>query len=500
MVFSSIVFLWVFLPLVFVVNLFMAGRLSNVFLLLASLIFYAWGEPQLVVLMMASILVNWLAGKLIGKYGRYKKGILAAAVVIDLSLLGYFKYAGFLAGAVNALAGGPVIRVPDIRLPIGISFFTFQAISYVADVYRGETQAQDKLVNTALYISFFPQLIAGPIVRYHDINLQLENRHITWEKVAEGFRRFVYGLSKKVLISNVLGACTDQIYALEPGAITGAMAWLAAVCYMFQIYYDFSGYSDMAIGLGKMFGFDFPENFNYPYISHSVREFWRRWHISLSTWFREYVYIPLGGNRKGNRRTYVNLLIVFFLTGLWHGAGWNYILWGLYHGFFLVMERIFTAMKAKTANTHMKSEMAKFHMKSGTAGTRMPDGTPGKFRVEELFTGLFSFVYTFLTVNIGWVFFRTGTRTALSLIVRMMMPWRYGGAGLSLWEYADYKTLFILACAALGMGWIQSLIPKRSKEAWRFSLPEALWCAVMLVLCIAAVASDTYNPFIYFQF
>ena len=500
MVFSSIVFLWVFLPLVFVINLFMAGRLSNVFLLLASLIFYAWGEPQLVVLMMASILVNWLAGKLIGKYGGYKKGILAAAVVIDLSLLGYFKYAGFLAGAVNTLAGGTVIRVPDIRLPIGISFFTFQAISYVVDVYRGETQAQDKLVNTALYISFFPQLIAGPIVRYHDINLQLENRRITWEKVAEGFRRFVYGLSKKVLISNVLGACTDQIYALEPGAITGAMAWLAAVCYMFQIYYDFSGYSDMAIGLGKMFGFDFPENFNYPYISHSVREFWRRWHISLSTWFREYVYIPLGGNRKGNRRTYVNLLIVFFLTGLWHGAGWNYILWGLYHGFFLVMERIFTAMKARTANTHMKSEMAKFHMKSGTAGTRMPDGSPRKFRVEELFTGLFSFVYTFLTVNIGWVFFRTGTRTALSLIARMVMPWRYGGAGLSLWEYADYKTFFILACAALGMGWIQSLIPEQSKEAWRFSLPEVLWCAVMLVLCIASIASDTYNPFIYFQF
>lgn len=534
MVFSSIVFLWVFLPLVFVINLFMAGRLSNVFLLLASLIFYAWGEPQLVVLMMASILVNWLAGKLIGKYGGHKKGILAAAVVIDLSLLGYFKYAGFLAGAVNTLAGGTVIRVPDIRLPIGISFFTFQAISYVADVYRGETQAQDKLVNTALYISFFPQLIAGPIVRYHDINLQLENRHITWEKVAEGFRRFVYGLSKKVLISNVLGACTDQIYALEPGAITGAMAWLAAVCYMFQIYYDFSGYSDMAIGLGKMFGFDFPENFNYPYISHSVREFWRRWHISLSTWFREYVYIPLGGNRKGNRRTYVNLLIVFFLTGLWHGAGWNYILWGLYHGFFLVIERVFTAMKARTANTHMESETANTHMESGTAGNRRDKtfqslsepgeekgeignaGTKrlggktgefheegvsaGQFHAKKIFTGVFSFVYTFLTVNIGWVFFRTGTRTALSLIARMVMPWRYGGAGLSLWEYADYKTFFILACAALGMGWIQSLIPKRIKEAWRFSLPEALWCAVMLVLCIASIASDTYNPFIYFQF
>lgn len=493
MVFSSIVFLWIFLPLVFVINLFMAGRLSNFFLLLASLIFYAWGEPQLVVLMMVSILVNWLAGKLIGRYERYKGGILAAAVVVDLSLLGYFKYAGFLVNVVNGLAGKAVIPVPDIRLPIGISFFTFQAISYVVDVYRGETQAQDRLVNTALYISFFPQLIAGPIVRYHDINLQLENRRISWEKVAAGFRRFIYGLSKKVLISNVLGACTDQIYALEPGQITGVMAWLAALCYMFQIYYDFSGYSDMAIGLGKMFGFDFPENFNYPYISHSVREFWRRWHISLSTWFREYVYIPLGGNRKGNRRTYVNLLIVFFLTGLWHGAGWNYILWGMYHGFFLVAERVYGAMKSGAGKRA-----------AGTVEIKVPGGTTGRitgrFCMGGFFTGCFTFVYTFLTVNIGWVFFRTGTRTAFSLIARMVMPWRYRVSGLSVWECADYKTFFILACAVCGMGWLQSLIPERKKEAWRFSLPEVLWCGVMLVLCIASIASDTYNPFIYFQF
>ena len=463
MVFSSIIFLWIFLPLVFVINLFMAGRLSNIFLLL--------GEPQLVVLMMVSILVNWLAGKLIGKYAGYKEWILVGAVAIDLSLLGYFKYAGFFVNAVNTVAGKALIPVPDIRLPIGISFFTFQAISYVVDVYRGETQAQDRLVNTALYISFFPQLIAGPIVRYHDINLQLESRRITWEKVAAGFRRFVYGLSKKVLISNVLGACTDRIYALELGDITGAMAWMAAICYMFQIYYDFSGYSDMAIGLGKMFGFDFPENFNYPYISHSVREFWRRWHISLSTWFREYVYIPLGGNRKGQRRTYVNLLIVFFLTGLWHGAGWNYILWGLYHGFFMVVERMGSAWKAAAKQNDQKKP-----------------------------TGFFSFLYTFLAVNFGWVFFRTGTGTALSLLARMFMPWRYVTSGLSLWECADYKTVFVLVCAVCGMGWFQNLISERKKEVWRFSLPEIFWCAVMLILCIAAIASDTYNPFIYFQF
>ena len=474
MVFSSIVFLWIFLPLVFIINLFMAGRLSNIFLLSASLIFYAWGEPRLVLLMVISILVNWLAGKLIGKYVGYKEWILAGAVAIDLSLLGYFKYAGFLVNAVNALAGRALIPVPEIRLPIGISFFTFQAISYVVDVYRGETQAQDRLVNTALYISFFPQLIAGPIVRYHDINLQLENRRITWEGVAAGFRRFVYGLSKKVLISNVLGACADQIYAMEPGKITGVMAWMAAICYMFQIYYDFSGYSDMAIGLGKMFGFDFPENFNYPCISHSVREFWRRWHISLSTWFKEYVYIPLGGNRKGQGRTYVNLLIVFFLTGLWHGAGWNFILWGLYHGFFLVIERMLSSRKVAAADI-------------GTAGAA----------IARKFV---SFLYTFLVVNFGWVFFRTGTGTAISLITRMLMPWCYGASGLSVWEFADYKTIFILVCAACGMGWFQNRISERKKEIWRFSLPETLWCTVMLILCIASIASDTYNPFIYFQF
>ena len=497
MVFSSIIFLWIFLPLVFVINLFMAGRLSNIFLLLASLFFYAWGEPQLVVLMMVSILVNWLAGKLIAKYDTYKNWILVGAVAIDLSLLGYFKYAGFLVEAVNGLTGKTLVPVPDIRLPIGISFFTFQAISYVVDVYRGETQAQDRLVNTALYISFFPQLIAGPIVRYHDINAQLENRRITWEKVAVGFRRFIYGLSKKVLISNVMGACTDQIYALEMGNITGAMAWLAAACYMFQIYYDFSGYSDMAIGLGKMFGFDFPENFNYPYISHSVREFWRRWHISLSTWFREYVYIPLGGNRKGQRRTYVNLLTVFFLTGLWHGAGWNYILWGLYHGFFLVVERMWSARKAGTEITGTKNQGAG----NGKAKTdRQFMDVPAKRNRRFRPGRIISFVYMFLVVNFGWVFFRTGTKTALSLIVRMFMPWRYQTSGLSLWEYADCKTIFILVCAACGMGWFQNLLPERKKEAWRFSLPEACWCVLMLILCIASIASDTYNPFIYFQF
>lgn len=497
MVFSSIIFLWIFLPLVFVINLFMAGRLSNYFLLLASLIFYAWGEPQLVVLMMVSILVNWLAGKLIAKYDTYKNWILVGAVAIDLSLLGYFKYAGFLVEAVNGLTGKTLVPVPDIRLPIGISFFTFQAISYVVDVYRGETQAQDRLVNTALYISFFPQLIAGPIVRYHDINAQLENRRITWEKVAVGFRRFIYGLSKKVLISNVMGACTDQIYALEMGNITGAMAWLAAACYMFQIYYDFSGYSDMAIGLGKMFGFDFPENFNYPYISHSVREFWRRWHISLSTWFREYVYIPLGGNRKGQRRTYVNLLTVFFLTGLWHGAGWNYILWGLYHGFFLVVERMWSARKAGTEITGTKNQGAG----NGKAKTdRQFMDVPAKRNRRFRPGRIISFVYMFLVVNFGWVFFRTGTKTALSLIVRMLMPWRYQTSGLSLWEYVDCKTIFILVCAACGIGWFQNLFPERKKEAWRFSLPEVCWCVLMLILCIASIASDTYNPFIYFQF
>ena len=330
MVFSSAVFLLVFLPIVFVCNCLIKKEYSNYLLLVSSLIFYAWGEPYLVLLMIASIIVNWAIGLMLTRTQNVvKKLILTVGIVCDLGILGYYKYAGFLAETVNGLAGKEILPVIEIALPIGISFFTFQAISYVIDVYRGETDASRNIVNVALYISFFPQLIAGPIVKYRDINKQIENRTVKWYDVSDGFKRFIYGLGKKVLISNVLGLCVDTIYAYNITDIDAKTAWIGALAYTFQIYYDFSGYSDMAIGLGKMFGFNILENFNYPYLSKSITEFWRRWHISLGSWFREYVYIPLGGNRNGTARTYINLIIVFFLTGLWHGADMSFIIWGL---------------------------------------------------------------------------------------------------------------------------------------------------------------------------
>ena len=359
-----------------------------------------------------------------------------------------------------------IVKYPPphpITLPIGISFFTFQAISYIADIYNGDTEPSSKLVNVALYISFFPQLIAGPIVKYKDINKQIEDRFISWNAVSDGFKRFIYGLSKKVLISNVLGLCVDTIYAYNITLIDGKTAWIGALSYTFQIYYDFSGYSDMAIGLGKMFGFHIPENFNYPYLSKSISEFWRRWHISLGAWFREYVYIPLGGNRNGTIHTYINLAFVFFLTGLWHGADFTFVVWGLYHGFFSIAERI-----------GLKKILDK--------------------------SNIISVIYCFSVVNFGWVFFRANNLfSAFRYISRMILPLRHADINIPRWEYSDSKTLFAGICAVLGTGMIKFL-PERSIDRWRNSVMEAVYCVLLLILCLASIASDTYNPFIYFQF
>lgn len=465
MVFSSAVFLFLFLPIVFIANFLIKAEYSNGLLLAASLIFYAWGEPYLVLLMIISIVINWGIGRIIGKSrGAKKKIALTVGVACDLGILGYYKYAGFLVSILNGITKKEIFLVPKIALPIGISFFTFQAISYIVDVYRGETEASPQLVNTALYISFFPQLIAGPIVKYKDINKQIKERSITWMKVALGFRRFIYGLAKKVLISNILGLCVDKIYGYDVFLLDGKTAWIGALAYTFQIYYDFSGYSDMAIGLGKMFGFDILENFQYPYLSRSISEFWRRWHISLGSWFREYVYIPLGGNRKGKVRTYLNLFIVFFLTGLWHGADVSFILWGLYHGLFSIIERL-----------GLKKVLDK--------------------------SKIFSRVYCFLIVNFGWVLFRAGnTSLGLSYISRMFHPFEKIENAVQSWKYMDQKTIFAGICAVLGMGFLQVLIPEKLAKRWKNSVVEALYCIVLLILCLAAVASDTYNPFIYFQF
>ena len=464
MVFSSMVFLWLFLPITFLINLFLRDiPISNFFLVLASLFFYAWGEPIMVLLMLVSILVNYLLGIGIGKLPKYRKIFLILGVVYNIGILVYYKYTPFIIKSVNDVAGRTLFTVPNIIMPIGISFFTFQALSYVIDVYRGDTKAQPSPMSTALYISFFPQLIAGPIVKYREINEQIESRKITFDKFSSGFRRFIYGLGKKVLISNVLGLCADNIYNMEPQVMDCGMAWAAALCYTFQIYYDFSGYSDMAIGLGAMFGFDIPENFKYPYLSKSIGEFWRRWHISLGTWFREYLYIPLGGNRKGKGRTYFNLIIVFFLTGVWHGAGFNFIFWGMYHGLFSVLERL------------------------------------GLKKILDKCKPL-GLIYCFLVVNFGWVFFRISSlKKGFEIIGRMLMPWKTAAA-MNFRRYVDNRTLIMGVCAVLGAGIIQTVIPDKIKNKWRGSILEAIYCCVLMVLSIASIATDTYNPFIYFQF
>lgn len=465
MVFSSLIFLWLFLPIVFILNFCIKSQYSNILLLGASLFFYAWGEPCYVFLLMISIIANWGFGRGIAKHRSHRGGgILIAGVSFNLLMLAYFKYAAFAVQILNELAKKEIFPVPKISLPIGISFYTFQAISYIIDVYRGETEVQDKLVNTALYISFFPQLIAGPIVKYRDINKQIENRIITSEKISYGFRQFIYGLSKKVLISNILGKSADLIFSMDVTCIGGKMAWSSALFYTFQIYYDFSGYSDMAIGLGKMFGFDIQENFKYPYLSRSIGEFWRKWHISLGSWFREYVYIPLGGNRKGEIRTYINLAVVFFLTGLWHGANYTFIVWGSIHGILSILER-------KGLHNFLKKSRVLSHL------------------------------YVFFIVNFGWVIFRIDTlKDGLLFIKRMLFPMLYWKYDIALWKYCNKKTIFIFICAVLGMGIIQKIVPEEIKESWIHSVPEGIYCALLLILCILEMASNTYNPFIYFQF
>ena len=455
MVFSSSVFLFHFLPIIFLIGFFIRKKYANYVLILGSLIFYTWGEPIFVLLMLCSIMANWFFGIRIDNSAK-KKLWLILAIAFNLLIIGYFKYTNFLIDIANNF--GCTIERQNIILPIGISFFTFQALSYVIDVYRGERAA--KLMNVALYISFFPQLIAGPILKYKEISLQIDNRTITWDKVAEGFRRFIYGLAKKVLIANVLGSYVDKIFAYNISEIDPAMAWIGALAYTFQIYYDFSGYSDMAIGLGKMFGFEYPENFNYPYLSGSITEFWRRWHISLGTWFKEYVYIPLGGNKKNKIRTYINLVIVFFLTGLWHGADLSFILWGLYHCFFSIIERL-----------GLKKALQK---------------------IKPV-----SILYCFLVVMFGWVLFRApNTEYALQYIGRMITPWRYPITQV----YLARKIIFALIIGFVGSGLIQSISSDKLKTRLKYSVPEAIYLVLILILSIANIASNAYNPFIYFQF
>lgn len=464
MVFSSLNFLCIFLPAVFGLYLMMPGiRAKNLCLILASLAFYAYGEPVYVFLMIGSAFFNYILALLIQKMSRRRKLLLAMAVSGNLGILAVFKYAGFLTELVNNLLA-VALQIPNIKLPIGISFFTFQIMSYVLDVYSGEVTAQRNFGKILLYISFFPQLIAGPIVKYHDIEKELEQRNQSVQGVCEGIRRFLIGLGKKILIANYMGAIADGLFSAGMGEINILSAWLGAVSYMIQIYFDFSGYSDMAIGLGRMFGFHFWENFNYPYTALSIKDFWRRWHISLSGWFREYLYIPLGGNRKGKGRTCLNKILVFACTGIWHGANLTFLFWGLYHGAFLMLE-----------------EFCSFFSKKG-----------GKWR------HFFMHIYVLLVVLIGFVFFRADSMfQGLFWVKEMFVGFHFENDCMQLWmSFLTPLNLFVFCMGVAGSIPLKCRLENKKNwenVSWAFTL-------VLLLLCMMNLADGTYNPFIYFRF
>lgn len=458
MVFSSAIFLFIFLPVVFVLDRLLHGiRAKNILLLIASLIFYSFGQPVYLPLLLLSVALNYVCGLLAA--GKHPKLGVGIAVAGGIGLLAVFKYADFAIGTINHLFG---ISLPltGIALPIGISFFTFQGLSYVIDVYRDRSVVSQSFVKVLLYISYFPQLIAGPIVKYHDIEKEIDQRRTTPRETALGIRRFICGLSKKLLLSNAMGQMADAVFALPAGEIGMFAAWMGAICYTLQIYFDFSGYSDMAIGMGRMFGFHFLENFDYPYTATTIQEFWRRWHISLSTWFRDYLYIPLGGNRKGKVRTWVNRVVVFFTTGLWHGANWTFVLWGLWHGLFSVLED------------------------SGVVPVR---------RLKDRALG---HVYTMLVVILGFTLFRAESLGQAGAMFAAM----FTGVGL---HWAGTMTVcsfltpaFLLAlilAVLLSFPTAKRLQPKNES----ITLAGAM---ALLVLCMLNLSAGTFNPFIYFQF
>lgn len=470
MLFSSITFLFVFLPVTMVLYFVVPQKFRNIIMLIASLIFYAWGEPVYIVLMILSIILNYVCGLDVYKKqddpDKAKRSIVFT-IAVNLLLLGFFKYYGFLVDSLNAVL--PVeIPYRELPLPIGISFYTFQALSYVIDVYRKEVKPQKNVLYFAMYISMFPQLIAGPIVRYIDIEAQIKQRATTLRKFGEGAGYFIIGLAKKVILANSVGQVFNQISSQQMGSFSALTAWIGCISYALQIYFDFSGYSDMAIGLGKMFGFEFLKNFNYPYISGSITEFWRRWHISLSTWFREYVYIPLGGNRCPRSRHILNLLIVWGLTGLWHGAAWNFMFWGLYYGVLLILEKYVW----------------------GNALEKLP-------KVVRR-------IYALVLVLVGWVFFFSPSiGYAMSYLAAML---GFGANAL-----ADSQAVFyivthwllyaisILGCSPAGYNIIKGAVNNFADIRVRKIAAGVIYIGIFLI-SIAYLVTESFNPFLYFRF
>lgn len=481
MVFSSTTVLFVFLPVVLAVYFVCPKKARNVVLLIASLLFYMWGEPKLVLVMLATILVNYILALICAscKEKENQKGAKAAligSVIFSIGMLAFFKYTNFFIGnwngTIGKAAGLTIAGLRNLTLPLGISFYTFQTLSYTIDVYRGEVRPQKNLLHLATYVCLFPQLIAGPIVRYQNVENEISSRKESIDDFSNGVRRFVIGLGKKVLLGNMAGSVFDLVGQMPEQQLSVGMLWLSSVAFTFQIYFDFSGYSDMAIGLGYMFGFHFKDNFNYPYISMSITEFWKRWHMSLSGWFRDYVYIPLGGNRKGNVRTILNLLIVWLLTGFWHGAAWNFVLWGLYFFVLLMLE--------------------KYLLKG------ILDKIPGWIR----------HIYTLFFVNLSWVIFSYDDIHVLGTVLKRM----FGFGGIPLWNssgtfyFLSYLLIFLIMAFASTpfpkqiVEKISSKLETAKKGTWIILAAEIAGILLVMILSTASLASDAFNPFLYFRF
>lgn len=468
MVFNAPVFLFIFLPLFFLCYfLGKSIRYKNSILLIFSLLFYLFGEGRLFFVMLGSIIINYYSGLLVANAPtqQLRKRWVTVSVILNLLSLGFFKYLGFFGSILNDL--GWEGTVMEVVLPIGISFYTFQSMSYVIDVYRDPKNVQKNIFDLGLYISMFPQLIAGPIVRYSEIQKQILKRNFTIERFYEGANRFIIGMVKKTLFANEIAKIADGIMDTDPTGLTSGAAWLGIIAYTLQIYFDFSGYSDMAIGLGKIIGFDFSENFNFPYISKSIQEFWRRWHISLSTWFRDYLYIPLGGNRVTTGRLYFNLFLVFFVTGFWHGASWNFIIWGLFHGLFIILERIFLG------------------------------------KLLQKVPGIIGLLYTLIIVMIGWVFFRIeGLQNAWDYLLVCFNIKGPEGVAYTFDFFMDSYYVLVFGIAII----FASSLLKPFYDRWKTRknpVTQSLFMffhITLLFYCYLIISSDSYNPFIYFRF
>ena len=480
MVFSTSIFIYLFLPVTLIIYYLMPKKGKNLIILLSGLLFYSWGEPIYVIVMLISTMIDYFAGLIMNHFeGRKvpRRICLIVSIVMNLGLLGIFKYSGFIAENINAIAGTQIIDINNMNffgieylpmnmLPIGISFFTFQSMSYTIDLYLGNVKVQKNPISFAAFVTLFPQIVAGPIVRYDDVAKELDDRSITIDLIYDGIIKFIIGLSKKVLIANSIGALWTSIKATDIANVSVVSSWLGILAFTFQIYFDFSGYSDMAVGLGKMMGFNFPKNFDYPYLSKNVSEFWRRWHITLGAWFKSYVYIPLGGNRKGMARTIFNLAVTWFLTGVWHGASWNFILWGTLYGVVIILEKLFL----------------------GKLLDKIPD--------------IFGHIYTMLLVILGWVLFDTADLPTAGAYIAKMFGFG-GGAFIdstAMYQIATYGITFIICiigCTNLPKLAVEAL---KKKSAVLVNYGGIAVMTGMFIICAAYLVDQTYNPFLYFNF